>query len=81
VENHQHEIRTESSLRPRYFEWEFGKKMPPLTLKLKGGRTASFAGRIDRIDVDETQKRFLVIDYKTGPTKTTGAQVISGEVL
>ncbi len=66
-----------SELRPRYYEWSFGGKAP-LSLNL-GKNKVSFAGRIDRIDVDERSKRFLIIDYKTGSSKITGRQVTNGE--
>lgn len=70
-----------SSWRPRYFEWSFGGNSPPLILKDADGRTASFRGRIDRIDVNEAQKMFLVIEYKTGSSKVSGNQIKSGEAL
>lgn len=66
---------------PRHFEWGFGQDSAPLVLKDADGRPASFRGRIDRIDVNERLKTFLVIDYKTGSTKITGNQIKSGEAL
>jgi RecB family exonuclease len=54
-------------LLPTYFEWSFGMKgEKPLTLKTPQGRRFSMKGRIDRIDVDHQNKKFLLIDYKTG---------------
>jgi ATP-dependent helicase/DNAse subunit B len=67
--------------KPRFFEWEFGNSTPPLVLKDADGLPVSFRGRIDRIDVNEAKKQFLVIDYKTGSTKITGNQIKSGEAL
>lgn len=58
------------TLKPRYFEWRFEMK-DPVPLK----------GRIDRIDVDPLQKRFLVIDYKTGSRSISGQQILQGKSL
>lgn len=66
---------------PRHFEWGFGEDSAPLVLKDADGRPAAFRGRIDRIDVNERLKRFLVIDYKTGSTQITGNQIRGGEAL
>ena len=44
---------------------EFGFADPPAVLKLPDGRSVSFRGRVDRIDVDE-EGRLTVVDYKTG---------------
>ncbi len=65
-------------LKPAFFEWEFGRRTPPLKLQDAEGRDVFFRGRIDRIDVDTVQKRFLVVDYKTGSTRITGSQILSG---
>lgn len=66
--------------RPRYFEWAFGKKnVPPLRLKV-GKSDISISGRIDRIDVDQNNKVFSVIDYKTGELDS-GAKIKRGESL
>ncbi len=55
---------------PTYFEEPFGTRrrdesegIPYLTLDI-GGRELVFSGRIDRIDVSEANKVFIVIDYK-----------------
>ncbi len=66
-------------LRPRHFEWSFGRGTHPLQLRLPDGSSLQIAGRIDRIDVDERKKRFLVIDYKTGSTHISGKQILRGE--
>ncbi len=58
------------TLVPRFFEWSFEMDSP-----------TRIRGRIDRIDVDEKTKRFLVIHYKTGSRKITGSQIRSGESL
>lgn len=55
---------------PRELEWDFGgdddDTHPPLILG-SGERSARIRGRIDRIDVEETEDtiRYRVIDYKT----------------
>jgi ATP-dependent helicase/DNAse subunit B len=70
-----------SEWKPTYFEWSFGQAAPPLVLKDTDGKPVSFRGRIDRIDVNESDKTFLVIDYKTGSTKISGNQIRNGEAL
>lgn len=69
------------SLKPRYLEWSFGKNTPPLEIQNLGGKPIRICGRVDRIDIDPIQKRFLVIDYKTGSNKVNGHQIRSGESL
>ncbi len=68
-------------LRPTCFEWSFGKKTPPLILEPPGNGPIPIGGRVDRIDIDRENKRFLVIDYKTGNRKITGSQIARGESL
>ncbi len=58
------------TLKPKYFEWSFEIETP---VRLKG--------RIDRIDIDPVQKRFLVIDYKTGSRSISGQQILQGKSL
>lgn len=67
-------------LKPAWFEWSFGKK-GALELPDGNGGIIRIKGRIDRIDVDEKSKRFLIIDYKTGSQKITGNQIRRGEAL
>ena len=51
--------------RPVGVEWRFGEPVGrPVALRLDGGRTVRFAGRLDRID--ETPSGACVIDYKSG---------------
>lgn len=51
---------------PKYAEWAFGKaKSPPFKIK-STKKNIYLSGRIDRIDVDEKNQLFSVIDYKTG---------------
>ena len=54
-----------SPLKPRYFEYSFGKDgdVPPLIIE-DGQRKISIKGQIDRIDVDAENKAGLIIDYK-----------------
>jgi len=81
AEDFEEEREQASDWKPYYFEWGFGQETPPLVLRDADGRPVSFRGRIDRIDVNERLKRFLVIDYKTGSTKITGNKIKSGEAL
>jgi ATP-dependent helicase/DNAse subunit B len=72
LEQEETSRQAQQDLRPRYFEWVFGElKLADSELKI--------SGRIDRIDIDEKKRRFLVIDYKTGSTRTTGGQILRGE--
>jgi ATP-dependent helicase/nuclease subunit B len=63
------ELFRKRKLVPTYFELGFGRKLggenaelPFLTLK----EDVSIEGKIDRVDVDGTQKKALVVDYKLG---------------
>ncbi|GIX49255.1 MAG: hypothetical protein KatS3mg131_3466 [Candidatus Tectimicrobiota bacterium] len=62
--------RAEQQTRPLAVEGHFGMPLagswPAVTLRLPPGETVQFCGRIDRIDVDATGSRAVVIDYKTG---------------
>lgn len=69
-------------LRPRYFEWSFGDAQTgPFIVEGKGGRKIKLRGKVDRIDVDEQQKTFMVLDYKTGSRKITGRDIERGDSL
>ncbi|MBI3540568.1 MAG: PD-(D/E)XK nuclease family protein [Deltaproteobacteria bacterium] len=77
LEQYQCEQKERKSLKPRYLEWAFDD----LVIENAMGDPIRLRGRIDRIDVDPVNKRFLVIDYKTGSTKITGNQIIQGKSL
>lgn len=81
VDDLERENAEDPAWKPRFFEWEFGGPSPPLVLKDADGLPIPFRGRVDRIDVNEAKKLFLVIDYKTGSSKITGNQIKSGEAL
>jgi len=81
IDDLKEERATSSGFRPKFFEWSFGRETPPLEIADGRGGAIRIRGRIDRIDVDEARKQFLVIDYKTGSTKITGNQIKSGEAL
>lgn len=81
IEDFEEERTRQRSLTPRHFEWSFGVETDPLIIPNPGGDPIRLRGRIDRIDIDERQKRFLAIDYKTGSTKITGNQIKRGEAL
>ncbi len=71
-----------SPLMPTYFEWVFGEgEVPPLEIAGHGGQSILMRGKIDRIDVDHDKKTFMVIDYKTGGGKITGADIQHGRSL
>ncbi|MBE3590467.1 MAG: exodeoxyribonuclease V subunit gamma [Firmicutes bacterium] len=63
---------------------EEGARLPGLEVPLRGGRRAVLRGRIDRIDVAETERgrRFLrVVDYKASGRKLDAAEVYHGLAL
>ncbi|MGL4511997.1 MAG: PD-(D/E)XK nuclease family protein, partial [Lacipirellulaceae bacterium] len=65
------------TLRPTLLEVRFGPRRnedspedprstdDPLALPLPGGETLLVQGRIDRVDIDDAESSFAVIDYKT----------------
>ena len=64
---------------PSYFEWKFGANdVPGYDLPLSDGRVVTFTGTIDRIDVNEAEKRFNILDYKTGNKKIEYDMLYSG---
>ena len=58
-----------SNFRNEKTEFEFGGKdgVPALVVKFDGGQF-NLKGKIDRLDVHDARKRFIVIDYKSGET-------------
>jgi RecB family exonuclease len=67
------EIRQGGRRVPTCFEVAFGGEHAADAASVvfdAGGRSVSFAGRIDRIDVDPHDAEALVIDYKTGKAPT-----------
>lgn len=62
-----------SKFHPLKLETSFGRK-GELQLKYNlNGTTLELNGRIDRIDVDEDENYFLIMDYKTGSNVTLNA--------
>jgi ATP-dependent helicase/nuclease subunit B len=58
--------RAANGSRPHRVEWRFGLDgVPPVSITLKDGRTLSFRGMVDRVDLAE-DGRVIVSDYKTG---------------
>ncbi len=67
-------------LKPTYFEWAFGQEEKPFGISLPVD-FLPLKGRVDRIDIDPIQKKFLIIDYKTGSKAPSGQKIRSGEAL
>ena len=68
------ELRCAGELSPALFEAAFGETDDGGGVRVvldALGRTASFSGRIDRIDVSDTTGDARVIDYKTGAAPST----------
>lgn len=54
-----------SPMKAAHFEWAFGTATSA-PLKIAGKEPILLGGRVDRIDVDAQNRRFLILDYKTG---------------
>jgi len=68
---------------PEFFEMSFGKVKheEKYSKKFREGITAGrvkLKGKIDRIDINESQKILKVIDYKLGGTKPTNEDLSTG---
>ena len=64
---------------PTAFEWQFGdNKVPGYDLALTDGRIVTFTGTIDRIDINEEENTFNILDYKTGNKKIDFDAMYSG---
>lgn len=61
---------------PEYFELSFGK-LGKSGEEFKIGEN-KFRGKIDRVDVDHSENRFRVIDYKLGGKKPSGDDLYKG---
>jgi hypothetical protein len=46
-----------------------GDSWSEATLELEGGEVLKFRGKIDRVDVDASGERVVVLDYKTGVSR------------
>lgn len=59
-------VLSKGSFRPRLVELAFGRhgQSPALELTTPNGNKVFLNGKIDRIDIDETNNRYMVIDYK-----------------
>lgn len=64
---------------PSYSEWHFGEATP-YSIKINS-QTIRLRGVVDRIDIDPKEKRFLVIDYKTGSQITPSKEFEEGRAL
>lgn len=59
--------KTQEIFYPAFFEFEFGNdQVPPLSFSRKDLPDLKIRGRIDRVDVSEDGKHFIVFDYKSG---------------
>jgi ATP-dependent helicase/DNAse subunit B len=68
-----------SPMLPDKCEWSFGFDDENfLRVKADGVRAAKIKGRIDRIDVADAGKAFLVIDYKTGKVEAVKNDILNG---
>ncbi len=64
---------------PAAFEWAFGAEHgTALTLPVKGEEPLLIRGRVDRVDLDRDEQRFLVVDYKRSKSAQVVNQIESG---
>jgi ATP-dependent helicase/nuclease subunit B len=61
---------------PEYFELSFGKINSNQEVFEIGG--TKFRGKIDRVDVNQSEKRFRVVDYKLSGKKPTADELYNG---
>jgi len=71
------EAESELQLEPRRFEVLFGseRSAPELQRGLDLGDDLALSGKIDRIDVDPFSARAIVVDYKSGKSAHSAAQI------
>lgn len=72
----EEERNNEEGYVPEYFELSFGK-INQGSVEFKIGET-KFRGKIDRVDVDHSEKRFRVVDYKLGGKKPSTEDLYKG---
>jgi ATP-dependent helicase/nuclease subunit B len=79
----EEERKSDGGYVPEFFEMSFGKVKheEKYSKKLKDGVTAGrvkLKGKIDRIDINESEKTLKVIDYKLGGTKPSADDLATG---
>jgi ATP-dependent helicase/nuclease subunit B len=79
----EEERKSDSGFVPEFFELSFGnvKHDEKYSKKIKEGVTAGrikLKGKIDRIDINESEKTLKVIDYKLGGAKPTSEDLLTG---
>jgi ATP-dependent helicase/nuclease subunit B len=72
----EEERNNEEGYVPEYFELSFGKINQNQDV-FEIGET-KFRGKIDRVDVDHSEKRFRVVDYKLSGKKPTSDELYNG---
>jgi ATP-dependent helicase/nuclease subunit B len=82
----EEERKNDSGYVPEFFELSFGKVKNDnkSSDKFKEGIAAGkvkLRGKIDRIDINESEKTLKVIDYKLGGTKPTSEDLLTGVSL
>lgn len=71
-----------AALQPTHLEWTFGSEnVPPLTLNAAGVDPVNIRGKVDRIDINPTTRRLLLIDYKYSPAKAIVGKIKKGAHL
>ena len=79
------ETRRKDDLVPQLFEWSFGPEedkkhdAPPLVCQLSDGQQVFFQGRVDRIDVSDTEA--WVLDYKDSKNATVYKSLLKPEFM
>lgn len=64
---------------PHVLEWYFPAAGTGEPLKLRaGGRELQFSGIIDRVDFDQGNQLYRIVDYKSGQAKNRPAELLAG---
>ena len=66
---------------PTACEWRFGDESPVILRSPETDAQIAVHGTIDRIDVNERRREFIVIDYKTGKTTSIIGELNKGRHL
>lgn len=64
-------IENDINWEPKYSEWSFGKAEKTFSVELSDGNNLFIRGFVDRVDINQIDQQFRIIDYKTGNKKVS----------
>ena len=64
-------IENDINWEPKYSEWSFGKAEKTFSVELSNGENLFIRGFVDRVDINQADQQFRIIDYKTGDKKVS----------